>query len=96
MKIAIKGDRLFRAALNDMSTGFREKAEEAVAETVFAIDAGVKHKIQRGPNSGRIYEKYRPRRTHQASAPGQAPATDTGNLIGSIYNNPLFIHSVRI
>jgi len=40
--------------------------------------------IQTGPKSGRIYEKYNPRRTHRASAPGQAPASDTGNLVRNI------------
>ena len=40
--------------------------------------------IQTGVKSGRIYEKYNPRRTHKASAPGQAPASDTGNLVSQI------------
>ena len=40
--------------------------------------------IQTGPKSGRTYEKYNPRRTHKASAPGQAPASDTGNLVSQI------------
>jgi len=33
---------------------------------------------------GRVYEKYKPRRTHQASAPGSYPATDTGRLASSV------------
>ena len=40
--------------------------------------------IQTGPKSGRTYEKYNPRRTHKASAPGQAPASDKGNLVSQI------------
>ena len=40
--------------------------------------------IQTGPKSGRTYEKYNPRSTHKASAPGQAPASDTGNLVSQI------------
>ena len=40
--------------------------------------------IQTGPKSGHTYEKYNPRRTHKASAPGQAPASDTGNLVSQI------------
>ncbi len=38
--------------------------------------------VQKGPKTGRTYVKGTV--THQASAPGQAPATDTGNLAGSI------------
>tara|TARA_Y100001972_G_C7582027_1_gene291915 strand:+ start:423 stop:872 length:450 start_codon:yes stop_codon:yes gene_type:complete len=40
--------------------------------------------IARGAKSGITYTKYNPRRTHTASAQGQAPATDTGNLIKGI------------
>ena len=41
-------------------------------------------KIQGPPKTGRVYEKYNPRRTHQASAPGQYPAADTGSFGNSI------------
>ena len=40
--------------------------------------------IQSGAKSGIVYEKYNPRRSHRASAPGQAPASDTGNLVSKI------------
>ena len=40
------------------------------------------------PGKGRIYEKYKPRRTHQASAPGDPPAPDTGVLRNSITIGP--------
>ena len=40
--------------------------------------------IQQGSKSGIVYEKYNPRRSHRASAPGEAPASDTGNLVSKI------------
>ena len=40
--------------------------------------------IQKGAKSGITYKKYNPSRTHTASAPGQAPASDTGNLVRNI------------
>ena len=40
--------------------------------------------IQTGAKSGIVYEKYNPRRTHKSSAPGQPPASDTGNLVRNI------------
>tara|TARA_R110000744_G_scaffold337505_1_gene442707 strand:+ start:43 stop:489 length:447 start_codon:yes stop_codon:yes gene_type:complete len=40
--------------------------------------------IQTGAKSGIVYEKYNPRRSHRSSAPGQAPASDTGNLVSKI------------
>ena len=40
--------------------------------------------IQTGAKSGIVYQMYNPRREHRASAPGQAPASDTGNLVSKI------------
>ena len=40
--------------------------------------------IQTGAKSGVLYQMYNPRREHRASAPGQAPASDTGNLVSKI------------
>lgn len=40
--------------------------------------------IQRGPATGRTYNKTRPKRTHRASAPGQYPQTDLGTLVKNI------------
>jgi len=40
--------------------------------------------IQTGAKSGIVYEKYNPRRSHRSSAPGQSPASDTGNLVNKI------------
>ena len=40
--------------------------------------------IQSGAKSGVMYQMYNPRREHRASAPGQAPASDTGNLVSKI------------
>ena len=47
-------------------------------------ETAMKQSIQAGPKSGRTYA--RGRRVHQASAPGQPPATDTGNLVNSIHS----------
>ena len=40
--------------------------------------------IQQDPKTGRIYQMYNPKREHRASAPGESPATDTGNLVRNI------------
>jgi len=46
------------------------------------IAARARIAIQSPPKTGRIYE--RGGKVHQASAPGEAPATDTGFLVNSI------------
>jgi len=52
--------------------------QHVIAEAALKIDREAKLLIARGPKTGRRYGK------HQASAPGEAPATNTGRLIQSI------------
>jgi hypothetical protein len=67
---------------------YGQRAEREIANvvriTAFDVEADAIKSIQRGPASGRTYEKFKPRRTHRASAPGEAPQSDTGRLAGSI------------
>ena len=86
MKIGIQVKNLnvalkkFDTLKKDLETPFRE----VIAGGAQLIRGQAIRSIQTGPKSGRIYEKYNPRRTHRASAPGQAPASDTGNLVRNI------------
>lgn len=52
--------------------------------SVMLVHGTIVDDIQRGAKSGTTYELYNPRRTHTSSAPGEAPATDTGFLVSSI------------
>jgi hypothetical protein len=65
---------------------YGEKAEaelsKAVQATALTINGDIKRAIQGPPKTGRIYS--RGEKNHQASAPGEAPATDTGVLVSSI------------
>jgi HK97 gp10 family phage protein len=66
----------------------RAKIEKAVFQgltaTALIAEADAKRSIVKGPKSGRVYQKKNPKRTHQASAPGQPPAQDLGFLSNSI------------
>ncbi len=53
----------------------------AVAKTALDVEAGAKINIQTGDKTGIVYK--RKDGEHQASAPGEAPATDTGTLVNS-------------
>ena len=67
--------------------------EEVIEDAAFRTQAAAIKGIQGGSKTGTIYEKYHPRRTHQASAFGQLPASDTGELASSIkieVNNSTF------
>ena len=66
----------------------KEGAEKNVKRAVFKSTNLVRNtaveSILRGGKSGRVYEKYEPRRTHQASRAGEPPASDTGFLASQI------------
>ena len=51
-----------------------------------AVHGEMVRAIQSGPKTGRVYTRRGVR--HQASAPGEAPATDTGSLFGSLAIEP--------
>jgi hypothetical protein len=71
--------------------GYAKKAEAEIAKAVTAtallINGDIKEAIQKGPKTGRTYTRGTGQnlsREHTASAPGEAPATDTGTLVSSI------------
>lgn len=86
MSLSIRIDGLdeLRAAMVGLEDKVNGAVSDAIAETALAIKAEVVARIQRGPATGRIYKKTKPKRTHQASAPGEAPMTDLGDLAGSV------------
>ena len=71
-------ERIKKRLLNE------RKMMAAVVQATELVRTTAVDSIARGVKSGRTYVKYNPRRTHTASAEGQAPATDTGNLIKCI------------
>lgn len=83
--------RVFKAKITgeaDLDRAFKEMPDKARAGTIDAlkiIGLLVRNravaKIQSGPKTGARYK--RGSIVHQASAPGQAPATDTGKLASS-------------
>ena len=64
----------------DLEPEFREVIKGGAQE----IRGEAVKSIQTGSKSGILYQKYNPRREHRASAPGEAPASDTGNLVSKI------------
>lgn len=82
IRLRVTGD------LNKLLQKYKDEAQEEISQAVRATAAAVtgksKKRILRGSKTGIVYQRYNPRRTHQASAPGEAPANDTGRLAGSI------------
>jgi HK97 gp10 family phage protein len=84
MKLTLTGSAELQAALKEFGIQADKELAMAVRGTAQNIRSHAIKSIQRGPKSGTVYEKGTPKRTHRASAPGEAPATDTGRLVGSI------------
>tara|TARA_R100001086_G_C11723055_1_gene227453 strand:+ start:82 stop:531 length:450 start_codon:yes stop_codon:yes gene_type:complete len=84
VSIQVKGLKEAMKALDKLEKNLEQPFREVIAGSAQLIRGEAVKSIQTGPKTGRIYERYNPRRTHQASAPGQAPASDTGNLASQI------------
>lgn len=76
----ILGTKSLMQKLRAMPEELRAPVRQAVQISVIKVHGDAVTALNRGPATGRIYEKYKPRRTHKASAPGDAPMTDTGAL----------------
>ena len=62
------------------------KLKSYVSRATLMVEGTAKESIQKG-GTGILYEKYKPRRSHRASAPNEPPATDTGFLVSNISMN---------
>jgi phage gpG-like protein len=86
VSVKVEGIDKVRRAL----AAYGDRAEEVLDTELRKTAQDTRNKavrsIQRGPKTGRIYPPVEGVRgmPHQASAPGQPPATDSGNLANSI------------
>ena len=86
MKVSVKIDREGKN-LTGISADIRKKMQQVITYGINATRNTAVDNILRGAKSGETYIKYNPRRTHQASASGQFPASDTGFLANNIITN---------
>lgn len=68
----------YRNDFDRIGAAAQAAAGRVVKETLLAVEANIKVGMS-GPKSGRLYPP-----NHQASAPGEFPAIDTGALVNSI------------
>lgn len=81
VKVKISGIPQLQARFRALPEEVQIGAKEAVWIIILLIRNRAIAKIKGGSKSGRIYR--RGQIVHQASAPGQSPATDTGTLVRS-------------
>ena len=84
IKFSVKNLKKVLKQLNRLQKDMEVPFQEIVKGGGQLIRGEAIKSIQSGGKSGVMYQKYNPRREHRASAPGQAPASDTGNLVSKI------------
>jgi len=85
VKIEIKGLKEVQDAIRAYQGDISKQLGLIVNAAALEAVSDVRRAIQGPPKTGREYPRGRDK-IHRASAPGQAPATDTGTLVSSIYN----------
>ena len=83
--MAINGLDKLQARLNALPAQLDKAAQRALYLGGLQIEAEAKKSIAGGGKSGKVY--HRGKVSHTASAPGEAPATDTGRLVNSIHTD---------
>lgn len=78
------GRRTLGVALSRIQQNTQAEVQRALQRGALSIQNRAVEGIISPPKTGRKYRKYRPPRIHQASAPGEFPAADTGRLHQSI------------
>ena len=84
MKFQFTGVAKAVDALDKVKEDLENNMQEVVLGGGQLIRGEAIRSIQTGAKSGKTYKKDNPTRTHKASAPGEAPASDTGFLVSNI------------
>lgn len=96
MRVSVKGLKEVVNKFTAMGGRADREAQKALEAAALIVRNDAVRSIQKGPKTGRIYVRgtskkgRRKKIMHQASAPGQAPATDTGSLASNVtfYGRP--------
>jgi hypothetical protein len=83
ISIKIVGLRAHDDALRKIESAAKTNVDRAVLLGGEDLRSEIVRRIQRGSRSGRVYK--RGSRTHQASAPGEYPKSDSGRLASHVF-----------
>jgi HK97 gp10 family phage protein len=83
----IKGAKRLQRKFEILPELIEEELKKSIVESGELLKNKSRVLIQRGSRSGKIYKRGKVR--HIASAPGEPPKTDRGNLVSSIFNKIL-------
>ena len=81
--VTVRNAQGVREAIEKYGAAVEKGVQDLVKAAALNAITVVTKRSQSPPKTGKLYQ--RGTITHQASAPGEAPATDTGTLVSSIY-----------
>jgi HK97 gp10 family phage protein len=84
VKLVIQGSEELLKALEGKKGLLNRAIARGVTKGAIIVQGAARMKILKGPRSGKGREYKRGKKTHVASAPGEPPANDTGNLARSV------------
>lgn len=84
LKVRVQNMGKLQGKVKKLDTSIKRAVIQGLQQLAPQVQDYARGLILSGPKSGRIYTRYNPFRVHQASAPGQAPASDTGHLVSTI------------
>jgi len=85
IKVELQGLQQLIAKMEALGDDANMVILKTITDLTVTTQSLAKKGIQRGPKSGKTYRRGNV--VHQASAPGQYPATDTGRLASSVMVN---------
>lgn len=95
--VQVKGVSEVRAAIRAYGKSVEDAVGRAVMASALEMLTDVRKQIQGPPKTGRTYKRGKGGKIlHRASAPGEAPATDTGALVSSTYITKLSLMTAAI
>lgn len=95
MKLGVDGGlNAIERQMIRMHKDARKDARNAIAVTGLELRSGIIKRYQKGPKTGRKYRRGNV--VHQASAPGESPATDRGALVSSVFSRELVGLAVEV
>ena len=90
VQVKVNGVAEVQAAIRAFGAQVEEGVARAVHATALETLTDVRKAIQGPPKTGRLYPRGKNGdKVHQASAPGEAPATDQGALVTSTFITPV-------
>jgi hypothetical protein len=92
--LELEGVEEFQRALKKLGKDAEAAVSKATVKAGLLLQGDIQKRIQRGPKTGAIYTRGNV--SHQASAPGQSPATDTGRLVSNTLFKKTSVMSVEV